>query len=127
MVRRPILSSRVLDRLGDTFWPDSVDIQAPTEVRDSVGGVSFTWAGVTDLVDLRGRLGVATVGYQKGEVPSVVTKAPVVALKGYYPSITTLMRAMINGLAYEIVGVTTANSMLTRLDLAKVTPEPLDE
>ena len=115
-----ILHPEMMTRLAD-FFPSTATIQYPVETRDPLSGeISVVWT------DLPGHVGLGCANGPSGGVEvaqpdqTYVVANFTVALQGVYPSITEKMRAVIDGVPYEILLVQhgshgTKTRMLTRL------------
>lgn len=106
MNERGLVHPLMLPTLGSEFFPASAMIQAATESQADDGQVLRTWASVSGLSALTGRLGPASEA-QERRLPGlvVVGVTHVLGLTGYYPEITTAHRAVVAETAYDILAV----------------------
>jgi hypothetical protein len=110
MARRALIHPQMLDRLPQ-FYPSEATIEEPTETRDSFGSTSSTWATLASHSAIPCRVAPLTVqtptfsNEAKLEDLSYLTTTHHIALRGYFPLITPLMRAMVDGVAWDIKGV----------------------
>lgn len=122
MNERGLVHPLMLTTLGSDFFPADVAIQAATESQASDGQVTRTWADVSGLDELDGRLGPASEA-QERRLPGlvVVGVTHVLALAGYYGSITTAHRAVVDDDAFNVLAVRhDGNSASTWLGLEVV-------
>lgn len=93
-----------LDYLA-SFFTSTCSIQSRADTADGIGGVSSTWANVSNLGTVPCCVGM--VG--KGEVQEgdrLITYGLVeIVLNGYYPSITTAHRCVVGSTIYNILNV----------------------
>lgn len=108
MASNPLIHSALLSRLVYHFYPSEATIQQYTATADSYGAEVRTWADVVDLKDLP----CAVVPSQRlhGSATSpvggtVIMSTHRIALAGHYPMITPGMRAVVGGVAYDIMSV----------------------
>lgn len=85
------------------FYPSLCTIQQATETRDAAGQPIPAWANLAGHVDIDCRLGPAGGGERKAVNQVYTIATHTIHLAGYYPSITTKMRAVVDGAAYDIL------------------------
>lgn len=97
-----IISPRLFTSLS-RFYPSVCDIQEVTETRDAVGQPRKTWGNLADHTGISCRVSPLGGGERRApqQVYSVATH--VINLAGCYPAITTKMRAVVAGQAYDIL------------------------
>lgn len=108
------------------LMPSLCTIQSKTDTRDSAGQPIPTWANLTGHVNIPCAVGPG-VQSRGGTnevrlVDETLTIIPrQVLLQGYYPSITSLMQAVIGGVTYRVLGVEADSShQITRLNVEEV-------
>lgn len=119
MNERGLVHPSMLLALGSDFFPVSVTIEAATETQAANGQVTLTWSAA--LTGLAGRLGPANAA-QERRLPSLVVTnvSHVLALAGNY-AIATAQRAVVDGVAFNILAVQhDGNSATTWLGLEVV-------
>ncbi len=104
-MERRLFDPGMLAHLAD-FYPDSCLIEEPVFAIDPGGEKRIT--GYTPLAGHEAipcAVGRPSGGEQKNResTPSLTTYR--IALRGHYPAITRLMRAVVNGRAYDILGL----------------------
>lgn len=110
MQPRPIVDPRMTGKLGG-FYPSVATIEQATETRDSFGSPVLAWASVEGLSGIPCRVAPLTIqtptfsNEAKLELLTYLTTTHHVALQGYYPQIETTMRAVIDGVIWDIQGV----------------------
>lgn len=106
MNQRGLVHPDMLERLRANHLPDTATIQEATATLDSYGQPSVTWSAVTGLSDLGCRLAPWSQD-QERRLPEMVTTETthVLLLAGHYATITTAMRALVSGVAYDITAV----------------------
>jgi hypothetical protein len=119
-----VVHPRMLQTLED-FYPSEVTIQAKTTLgRKPNGEEVIAWADVSGLTGLRGNLADPgrTVYERRSTDLTRTTQAPGLNLAGYYPEITVLHRAIVDGTAWNITAVHHDSlGSVTRLELERVT------
>ena len=89
------------------LFPDKCRIQRPnnSNVRGDV--IEAPWADVAGLVDLDCRVSPADVGREvRGADQTYGVTTHIITLRGRYTNIEPHMRAVVNGIAYDIQGIT---------------------
>ena len=79
-----------------------------TETADAVGQMIPAWSALSGHADIACRIApleASRAARRQREEMTVSTTALVVVLAGFYPSITTAMRAVVAGVTYTIVRV----------------------
>jgi hypothetical protein len=112
----------MLARLAD-FYPSTVTIQQATENVDATTGeVTTSWADYAGHVGLACSQGPSGGVEVKQSDQTYVVANWTIALRGYYPTITEKMQAVIDGTAYEILLVQNdSHAQMTRILTRKVT------
>lgn len=105
-------------------WPNRCTIQQQGATVDDVGEVLDEWANVGVLVDIPCRLvasGSTAEAEQETAARTVVRNTWLCVLNGYYGSVDSAQRAVIDGNTYGIERVRhDAAQTLTRLDLERI-------
>lgn len=104
MAKRRLFRMGLLESLH-LFYPAVCTLQSVTLTRDAYGQPAETWADEEDLTDLRGMLTPATEDKLRQYGLSVELTTHILALAGYYPTITPAMRVLVDEVAYTIRGV----------------------
>lgn len=102
MAKPGLVHPKMLDMLGD-FFDSSCTIQEYTETQDEWGEPIQTWVDKIGHVDIP--CSIAPSGGQevkKADMTYVVS-THYIKLKGYYPEITEVMRAVVAGRNYDIL------------------------
>jgi head-tail adaptor len=117
------VDGRMFDSLNRLFGL-TCTIQASTESRDSSGQITDTWsnlAGHVNIPCVRGQAVIRSAAEQRGPQAAVVSTRKVIALAGYYPSITTKHRAVVASTNWNILDVRhDPSSAYTQLDVEVV-------
>ena len=101
------IDGRMFDSLSRLFAL-TCTIQASTETRNSSGQIVDSWANLAGHVDIPCVVGQAASGAateQRRPQATIVRTGHVIALGGYYPSITTKHRAVVSGTNWNILDV----------------------
>lgn len=101
-----LVRGRMLARLGQ-FFPARVTLQKALATRDGVGQAHLAWSDVQSLADVRGQLAPASEEKLRLLGLTVERTTHVLGLDGCYAGITPAMRAVVDGVAYEVTGVRT--------------------
>lgn len=122
---RALVDSRLTPSLPEGFFPVRLTIQSRSTDLDSAGQPVENWSNVAGLVDLPlvtspqslgGSFEARREGYTAGRDELFAN------LTGYFPQILVAQRALIGGVAHDILGVDHSASLnLTRLRLERVT------
>lgn len=106
MHQRGLVHPAMLERLRANHLPDLCTIQQATATPDSYGQPTVTWAAVLGLSDLGCRLAPWSPEQERRLPEMVQTETThVLLLAGHYAMITTAMRAVVSGTAYDITAV----------------------
>jgi hypothetical protein len=100
--------SIVHPRLGSMltgFAPSLCSIQQATTVQGDSGHAVKTWADVSGLTALRCQMKPAKASEVRTSDMVITNNAFRVALLAYYPTITDVMQAVIDSVAYNIIGI----------------------
>lgn len=115
---RPLVDPRMLGKL-EAFFNTTCTIQQVTETRDGAGGVVLTWANVTGLVNLvcrRAPASTARTTEMKLESLTYTVNVQTIVIAGYYDTITPKMRAVCDGLTFDVLAVEhDGQTQMTRL------------
>ena len=115
-----LIHSRFLSSLSATFYPSLCMIQEVTEVQDAYGQPIGAWADVAGLTNLPCAIapfsGSPEMAEHKRADGTIEIITHHISIAGHYPAITNKMRALVAGLAYDIVGAEMdSHSTMTRL------------
>jgi len=115
---RAIFDPRMMATLSD-YFPSLCTIQTNEGVEDDYGQIVDDWQDLANHVDIPCAHGPNKGVEVKQPDQTYVVSNYTLSLMGYYPTITEVMRAVVDGVAYEILlaqssshGVTTR--ILTR-------------
>ena len=109
---------RMLEGLA-AFYPSLCTIQSGTLTQDSVGQPVATWAYVLQAIPCR----ISPAGGREMKLPNQTygVGSHTINLRGYYPTIIVAMRALVDGVAYDILAVESdGNQYTTRLQVQVV-------
>lgn len=101
---RPLTHANFLTSLAD-FYSSLCTIQEPTETQSATGHVKpSAWPALAGHIDLACRK--APAGANEPRRPNITysVNTYTIALKGYYPLITTKMRVSMDSKYYNILG-----------------------
>jgi hypothetical protein len=116
MQQRGIVHPLMLERIQPNFYPSLCTIQEPNGTRSSSG---YLVPNPTDLpghIDLPCRIAPRSTREVRDENQTYVNATHHIALGGYYPDITEVMLAVVDGTTYDIEGVEwDGNQKTTRL------------
>ena len=118
---RAIFDPRMTEELAD-YFPSLCTIQEPTAVEDASGSIIEGWANFAGHVDLP-----CAHGPNKGREVKLANQTYVVSnytlsLRGYYPTITEKMSAVVDSVRYGILLVQTdSHGVTTRILTSEVT------
>ena len=101
-----IVHPELLTTLTPSFYPSLCTVQSDGASRTSSGAAGTpAWANVTGLVSLPCRMAPATQTDREVMATAGIyaVQLHVVALAGYYPTITEKQQALIDGVAHEIM------------------------
>lgn len=120
-----LIHPRLLAMMAPTFYVSSCTIQQATETPDALGQPIATWANVAALTNLPcavAPFGGSTEASQRNRPDSTIDAAThAIAIAGYYPAIASKMRAIVAGVAYDIVGAEIdSHAAMTRLRVVLV-------
>lgn len=107
---RPLIDPRMLGRLS-RFYPSSVTIQQASTSLAADGQPVASWSDVTGLTGLAGSVGpVDLTRADRAETRrpefTEVARRRLISLAGAYPTITSAMRAVVDGTdTYNILAV----------------------
>jgi hypothetical protein len=115
-----IVHPRMLEGLA-AFYPSLCTIQSAVEPQDTVGQpVVASYTDVLQALPCR----VSPAGAREMKLPNQTygVASHTINLRGHYPSITTAMRALVDGVAYDVLAVEhDGNAYTTRLQVQVVT------
>ena len=116
---QPIMHERLLTALY-RYYPSTCTIQEATYTVDTVGEPQPAWADF--LTDLPCRISPAGGREMKLPDQTYEVASHTINLGGYYPTITVVMRAVIDGATYDILSIEyDGNHFTTRLQAQVVT------
>lgn len=121
----PIVHPRLLASIP-RFYPSLCTIQQATETPDALGQPIPAWNDIAGLVNLPcaiAPLGGSTEASQRNRSDSTIDVAThAIAIAGHYPTIVNKMRAVIAGVAWDIMGAEVdSHATMTRLRVVLVT------
>lgn len=98
-------------------YPSLCTIQVGTGTQDAYGHVEpVTWGNLASHVNLACRIAPRGASERRQPEQVYAEATHTVSLQGYYPAIRASMRAVVNGVAYDIDGVEhDGNQVTTRL------------
>ena len=103
--RMPLVDDRMFDALVD-FYPKTCTITTPTEAQSSTGHITNTYNAVPALTDLSCRFAPSKKGKEVKESSQIYTVGShTIVFNDFYLAITTKMRALIDGISYDILDV----------------------
>lgn len=114
---------------GAGFFPQRVTIQAPTPTTNTFGETTSTWEALANHVDIPARMAPGQAGTGSGartqEVrradQTLVTDPYRIGLNRWCPDIATGHRALVKGVAYDILTVEAdAQSSVTWLTVERI-------
>jgi head-tail adaptor len=100
----------MLTRLA-AFYPSTITIQQDAGGQDTAGQPTANWVNLANHVNLPCAVapispGIPEAREDRTRTETVAIATTHIALRGYYPAITTLMRAVVTGgRTYDILGV----------------------
>lgn len=122
----PIIHSRLLASLMPGFYPSLCTIQQATETQDTYGQPILSWANVIGLVNLPCAIAQISTGSperaERRRADGIIEEATHhIAIAGYYATIANKMRAIMGGVAWDIMGVEhDSHAVMTRLRVGRV-------
>ena len=121
---RAIFDPRMMATLGD-YFPSLCTIQEDLGVEDDYGQVVPDWQPVAGHSDIPCSLGVNRVGggtEVKQSDQTYVVSNYTLSLRGYYPTITEKMRAVVDSVVFDILLVqSSSHGVTTRILTSEVT------
>ena len=121
---RAIFDPRMMATLGD-YFPSLCTIQEDVGVEDDYGQVVPDWQPVAGHSDIPCSLGVNRVGggtEVKQSDQTYVVSNYTLSLRGYYPTITEKMRAVVDSVVFDILLVQCdSHGVTTRILTSEVT------
>lgn len=90
------------------FYPSSLTVQKLVVTQNALGEKSKnpeSWSNVAGLVDLPCRCAPKSATENKGERLTFEQSSFTIAIAGHYPAILPKMRAVVDGVNYDILGV----------------------
>jgi SPP1 family predicted phage head-tail adaptor len=120
-----LIHPRLLSILGQRFYPASCTIQQATTAQDAYGQPIPTWANVAALTNLPCTIAPISGSPERAERnrPDSTIEAAThhISIGGYFPAIVNKQRAVIAGVAYDILGAEMdSHSITTRLRVVLV-------
>jgi head-tail adaptor len=109
----------MLESLG-RIYPSLCTIQSAVETQDTAGQPIKTWADLIQAIPCR----KAPAGGREVKLPDQTYGVAdfVIELRGYYPSITRKMHAVVDGTVFDILNPESdGNNFTTRLQVQVVT------
>lgn len=126
-LRNQLIDPRLFEALGTTFWKHTCTIQAATWTPNEIGEPEASWANLPghDLIscNLAASKNVVEQATEKRTAESTYdAKTRHCQLNGYYPLISEGMRAVVDGVTYNIRGaVHVCAKVQTKLMLELIT------
>ena len=118
---RKIIDSRFMDTMSD-YFPSLCTIQEDIGVADANGFIVPSWSDFAGHVDIPCAHGPSGGNEVKLPDQTYVISNYTLALQGLYPTITEKMRAVVDGVVYEILlAQSDSHSTKTRILSRKVT------
>lgn len=125
MRAQTITAPALLSALSGLFDKTCTIKEKGTETADAVGQLIPAWPTLTGHSAIACRFAPAATSRRSrepNEQMTVSTATDVVMLQGYYPLITTAMRAVVGAVTYQVVKVThDSEELCTELDVEVVT------
>ena len=121
MSTRAIFDPRMMLELRD-YFPSECTIQEDLGVEDDYGQIVPDWQNLAGHVDLSCAHGPSKGNEVKQPDQTYVISNYTLSLRGYYPTITEKMRAVVDSVVYEILLVQCdSHGVTTRILTRKVT------
>jgi len=118
---RTIFDPRMMAELRD-YFPSECTIQTNEGVEDEHGQIVASWEDLADHVDIPCAHGPNRGVEVKQSDQTYVVSNYTLSLRGYYPAITEVMRAVVDSVAYEILlAQSDSHGVTTRILTRKVT------
>ena len=118
---RAIFDSRMMAELRD-YFPSLCTIQTNEGVEDEHGQIVDSWEDLVDHVDIPCAHGPTKGVEVKQPDQTYVISNYTLSLRGYYPTITEVMQAVVDDVAYEILlPQSDSHGVTTRILTRKVT------
>lgn len=118
---RTLIHPSMLARLKPHHLSDTGTVQVTTETRDAVGGVTDSWADLTDHVDISCAIAVMSGDERRSPEMTFADGTHTALLSGSFTSITTKHRFVTGGNNYDILAVEhDSQGISTRLRLRLV-------
>lgn len=117
---RGIIDERFMATMAD-YFPSLCTIQQDEGLTDAHGVVVENWQNLVDHVDIPCAHGPDKGTEVKQPDQTYVVSNYIISLRGYYPMITEKMRAVVSGVAYDILlAQSSSHGKTTRLLARKV-------
>lgn len=100
----PLTHTDLLKKLSN-FYPDTCTIQQNGPTRDAHGQEIESWSNFAGHVDLNCRIAPSGGREFRRQNQTYLMSTHKIALKGNYPNINEKMRAVVNGVNYDILQV----------------------
>ena len=118
---RTIFDPRMMAELAD-YFPSLCTIQTPTSEEDASGAIIEGWEDFADHVDIPCAHGPNKGIEVKQSDQTYVISNYTLSLRGYYPTITEVMQAVVDSVEYEILlAQSDSHGVTTRILARKVT------
>ncbi len=98
-----LIHPRLLQTLDRDFFPQDCAIQAPGITRDTAGGEIRSYSTVAGMESIPCRVAPAGGGERRSAQQVFLDSTHTILLAGQFRSLTTAMRAVVNGQAYDIL------------------------
>ena len=121
---RPLVDSRLLDRLAPSFFPSRVTIEVNTPTRSASGAEVPGWAPLAGHVDIPAAVAPAGGNERRSSLMTTAETTHIAMLNGRFPTIIAAHRAVVDGATtYDITVVEQASQgVVTRLGLRTIAP-----
>lgn len=122
----PLVHPRLLSSLTPGFYPSLCTIQQATEIPDAWGQPIASWANVAGLANLPCAIAPISAGSperaERRRADGTIEEATHhIAIAGYYTAIANKMRAIVAGVAWDIIGAEVdSHAAMTRLRVSRV-------
>lgn len=102
LLQTSFIDSRRNAALTANFNPSLCTIKTPTAGEDAYGQPTETWTDLTGHVNIPCSIALSSGREVKGAANEYGLTSHRIALNGIYPLITRLMKAVVDGVTYEI-------------------------
>lgn len=118
---RAIFDPRMMTTLAD-YFPSLCTIQEDVGIEDDYGQIVHDWQSFANHVDIPCAHGPNKGREVKQSDQTYVVSNYTLSLRGYYPTITEKMRAVVDGTVFEILlAQSSSHGVTTRILTSEVT------